>query len=146
MATEASAKPDPVDVAAEEAVRILNVALLFENKVTADRIFAQIARCDEFVEREKPADARDATFTEMALELLRELISYATNLTSLNHARDWVAVNGLVDGSDAMSVLSVLTLIHTVNKAVTRYPREPNWTRMKKRVDRLKVPQHAAKS
>src|SRR4051794_36226730 len=79
MTTEASAKPDPVDVAAEEAMRILNVAPLFENKSTADKIFAQIARCDAFVEREKPADA-DTTFTEMALELSRELIHFATNV------------------------------------------------------------------
>jgi hypothetical protein len=143
MTTEASAKPDPVDAAAEEAVRILNVAPLFENKSTADKIFAQIARCDAFVEREKPADA-DTTFTEMALELSRELIHFATNVHSLNHARNWVAANGLVDGRDAMSVLSVLTLIHTVNKAVKRYPKESNWTRMKKRVDRLRFPKKAA--
>lgn len=144
MATEASAKPDPVDVAAEEAVRILNVAPLFENKATAERIFTQIARCDEFVEREKPADARDATFAEMALELSRELISYAANIASLRHARDWVAMNDLVDGSDAMSVLSILTLIHTVNKAVKHYPKEADWTRIKKRVERLKVAKRAA--
>ncbi len=133
----ARTKPDVIDSAAEDAVRILGVARLFENSATADRIFAQIARCDDFVEKEKPADP-DATFTRMALELAHEVILYASDRNGLDHARNWLNVNNLLPDGDAMSALSVLTLIHAINKAVQRYPKESQWARMKKRVEKLK--------
>jgi hypothetical protein len=143
MAT-ARSKADPIDTAAEEAVRILNVARLFETARTADKIFVQIARCNDFVETEKPTEP-DATFTRMALELSRSLIQFATDLNALSNARGWLTANGLLEaGDDALDVLAKLTLVHTINRAAQRYPKETRWARMKKRIEKAKPVRHAA--
>lgn len=140
----ARSKPDPIDTAAEEAVRILDVARLFENARIADKIFAQIARCDDFVETEKPAEPDD-TFTRMALELSRSLIQYATDLHAMANARRWLTANGLLEeGDDPLSVLAKLTLVHTINRAALRYPKEAKWPRMKKRIEKAKPVRRAA--
>lgn len=143
MVTAGPRQPDVIDSAAEDAVRILALERLFQTPATAERIFAQIAKCDDFVEKERPPDP-DATFTRMALELAQELILYASDRNGLDHARHWVSVNGLLLDGDAMSVLSVLTLIHITNAAVKRYPRDRKWARMKKRVEKLRPVRRAA--
>ena len=140
----ARSKADPIEAAAEEAVRILDVARVFENARSAEKIFEQIARCDDFVETEKPADP-DTTFMNMAQKLSRNLIQYASDLNALANARRWLSANDLLgEGGDAMDVLSKLTLVYTINRAVQKYPKEAKWARMKKRVEKLKPVRRAA--
>lgn len=130
-------KSDPIDSISEEAVRLLNVARLFDSRSSAENIFTQIARFDEFVATTKPDDP-DATFRKMAVDFSRRLIDYAANLDSLRDAQEWAKRNGLVHDGDATGTLAVLTLIHAMNRAARRYSGDEKWTRMKERVDKLK--------
>ncbi|MEA2462268.1 MAG: hypothetical protein QOJ98_15 [Acidobacteriota bacterium] len=136
-------KSDPIDSVAEQAVRLLNVARLFESGSSAVNIFKQIRRFDDFVQSKKP-DEPDVAFRKMAVDFSRQLIDYASDLDSLARAQDWVTRNRLVHDGDSTGVLAVLTLIHAVNRGVKLHPKDETWARMKERVDKLKpVPQAA---
>jgi hypothetical protein len=136
-------KSDPIDSVAEEAVRLLNMRRLFESRSSAEHIFKQISRFDEYVAVNHPKNP-DPSFRQMALEFSRQLIDYASDFDSLDRAKQWVIRNHLVHDDDPTGVLAVLTLTHAVNSAVKRYPKDAQWTRIKERVDKLKPIQRAA--
>lgn len=136
-------KPDPIDSVADEAVRLLNLAHLLENGSSAEHIFKQIARFDDYVALNYPRDP-DPRFRPMAVDFSRQLIDYASDFDSLDRAKQWVIRNHLVHDDDPTGVLAVLTLIHAVNSAVKRYPKDAQWMRIKKRVDKLKPVRKAA--
>lgn len=146
MAADRS-KPHPIDVTAEEAVRILNVARLFEGHETSERIFAHLIECEKFAEAEKVRDP-DTVFVELARDISTELIMFATNVARLQQAREWIAANELAAGRDAdpLSVLAELTLVYIVNVGAKRHPQDPRWMQMKKRVEKLKSRRKAARS
>jgi hypothetical protein len=138
-------KAEALDKVAEEAVRMIDVERLFKNPKSADKIFAQIVRCDDFVETQKPAEP-DVTFSTMALELTTLLIQYATDLNALDAARQWLANRGFLsrDSDDTITVLAKLTLVHTINRGAQRYPKDERWSRMKRRLEEAKQLPRAA--
>lgn len=144
-----SGKLQRADLFATEAARVLGIAeMLTPDAPNPKGILDHFERCEIFV-REEDFKHPDSEFNAMALEIVDELIEFATTEARLGDAIRWVTESWPAEDTktshqrDPVALLAVLTLLYIARAGAEFYrgdtTHEPLWASIRKRVQTLLV-------